>query len=201
VLPIYEACLPDPFSNRTETLHAIEPPPRSNKQEIPNPFSQKRGRKPGPKGPSKELINAIVETKRRNPTWGCPRITQQVGLGISLDKEFVRCVFFSLSDEKLIFEFWMWLKSRLCYMSPCLIPLSNGTIRREYSDRIMFWTCSDLENKLLGFLNYYNGHRTHASLEGRSPNQDPSSIQPFADFHSYQWQSHCNGLYQTPIAA
>jgi putative transposase len=36
-------------------------------------FSQKRGQKPGPKGPSQELINAIVDAKRRNPTWGDAR--------------------------------------------------------------------------------------------------------------------------------
>ena len=55
-------------------------------------FSHKRRQKPGPKGPSKELINAIVDTKRRNPTWGCPRIAQQIALafGISLDKDVVR---------------------------------------------------------------------------------------------------------------
>src|SRR5215468_3752732 len=34
-------------------------------------FSSRRRRKPGPKGPSKELIEAVVQTKRRNPTWGC----------------------------------------------------------------------------------------------------------------------------------
>jgi putative transposase len=39
-------------------------------------FSQKRAQKPGPHGPSKELIDAIVDTKRRNPTWGCPRIAE-----------------------------------------------------------------------------------------------------------------------------
>ncbi len=33
-------------------------------------------RRPGPKGPSKELIDAIVEFKRRNPRVGCPRIAQ-----------------------------------------------------------------------------------------------------------------------------
>ena len=32
--------------------------------------------KPGPKGPSPELIRAIVELKRRNPRFGCPRIAQ-----------------------------------------------------------------------------------------------------------------------------
>ncbi|NTU65898.1 MAG: helix-turn-helix domain-containing protein, partial [Chloroflexi bacterium] len=34
-------------------------------------------RKPGPKGPSAELIAAIVEMKRRNPRFGCVRIAQQ----------------------------------------------------------------------------------------------------------------------------
>src|SRR5215467_4675048 len=33
-------------------------------------FSSKRGRRAGPKGPEKELIGAVVEMKRRNPTPG-----------------------------------------------------------------------------------------------------------------------------------
>src|SRR6478736_276179 len=37
-------------------------------------FSSKRKGKPGPKGPSKKLIDAVVQMKQRNPTWGCPRI-------------------------------------------------------------------------------------------------------------------------------
>jgi len=55
-------------------------------------FSPKRGRKPGPKGPSRELIDAIVDTKQRNPSWGCPRIAQQLALafGVSIDKDIVR---------------------------------------------------------------------------------------------------------------
>jgi putative transposase len=75
-----------------------------------------------------------------------------------------------------------------------------GTVRREYLDQIMFWTRSDLENKLLDFQNYYNNHRTHSSLEGRTPNRETKDSQPFADLHSYRWQSRCRGLYQTPIA-
>lgn len=31
------------------------------------PFSSEKKRKPGPKGPSDDLVRAIVETKRRNP--------------------------------------------------------------------------------------------------------------------------------------
>jgi hypothetical protein len=41
-------------------------------------FSSGGHRRPGPKGPSKELIDAIVEFKRRNPRVGCPRIAQEI---------------------------------------------------------------------------------------------------------------------------
>jgi len=49
-------------------------------------------RKPGPKGPSKEVINAIVDMKKRNPRFGCPRIAQQINLSFGLDfnKDVVR---------------------------------------------------------------------------------------------------------------
>jgi transposase InsO family protein len=55
-------------------------------------FSPKRVRKAGPKGPTKDLIDAVVEMKRRNPTWGCKRIAEQVGLafGVEIDKDVVR---------------------------------------------------------------------------------------------------------------
>jgi putative transposase len=42
-------------------------------------------RRPGPKGPSKELIDAIVEFKRRNPRVGCPRIAQQLAHAFGID--------------------------------------------------------------------------------------------------------------------
>src|SRR6195256_6599697 len=44
-----------------------------------------------------------------------------------------------------------------------------GTIRRECLDRALFWTAADLELKLLDFQRYYNSHRAHAGLEGRTP--------------------------------
>jgi putative transposase len=51
-------------------------------------------RKPGPKGPSAELIAAIVEMKRRNPQFGCVRIAQQIShaFGLQIDKDVVRRV-------------------------------------------------------------------------------------------------------------
>jgi putative transposase len=55
-------------------------------------FSPKRSQRPGPRGPTRELIDAVVETKRRNPVWGCPRIAEQIALafGIQMDKDVVR---------------------------------------------------------------------------------------------------------------
>lgn len=57
-------------------------------------FSPGGGRKPDPKGPSREIIDAIVAMKRRNPRYDCPRIAQQINLafGLSLDKDTVRRV-------------------------------------------------------------------------------------------------------------
>ena len=50
--------------------------------------------KPGPKGPSPELIAAIVDMKRHNPCFGCRRIAQQIAhaFGIEIDKDVVRRV-------------------------------------------------------------------------------------------------------------
>ncbi len=55
-------------------------------------FSPKRRKKPGPKGTSEDLISAVVEMKQRNPTWGCPRIAQQIALtfGVEVNKDVVR---------------------------------------------------------------------------------------------------------------
>jgi transposase InsO family protein len=57
-------------------------------------FSGGRKRKPGPKGPSRALIDAIVEMKRRNPRYGCRRIAQQItkAFGVEIDKDVVRRV-------------------------------------------------------------------------------------------------------------
>ena len=57
-------------------------------------FSSRTRRRPGPKGPSAELIAAIVEMKRRNPRFGCPRIAREIthAFGVEIDKDVVRRV-------------------------------------------------------------------------------------------------------------
>ena len=54
-------------------------------------FTPRTRKKPGPKGPSQELSHAIVEMKRRNPRFGCPRIAQQIAyiFCIEIDKDVI----------------------------------------------------------------------------------------------------------------
>jgi putative transposase len=77
-----------------------------------------------------------------------------------------------------------------------------GTIRREYLDCVFFWNAQDLERKLGTFLQYYNHTRAHQSLEGSAPaDVSGEHLPPTAKLSNYSWISHCNGLFQTPIAA
>jgi hypothetical protein len=79
----------------------------------------------------------------------------------------------------------------------------HTTIRREYLDRLLFWNASDLERKLNAFKEYYNnGSRIHQSLNQQTPEEaagkDPP---PKANSKHFVWRSHCQGLFQTPMAA
>ena len=77
-----------------------------------------------------------------------------------------------------------------------------GTIRREYLDHIFFWNAHDLERKLEAFRKYYNQNRVHQSLAGDVPAVVSGNSQTqCADLNSYSWISHCNGLFQTQVAA
>src|ERR1700674_5879380 len=237
-------------------------------------FSSKLGRRPGPKGPKKELIDAVVEMKRRNPAWGCPRIAEQIALafGVEIDKDVVRriranhyrpepnaggpswltflghtkdslwscdlfrCESASLrthwvlvvmdqfsrriigfgvqrgivdgaalcrmfqrairgrglphylsSDHDPLYRFHQWqanlrILEVIEIKTVPYVPLSHpfierliGTIRREYLDRMVFWTAADLETKSIDFQHYYNGRRTHAGLDGRLPEPNGSA--------------------------
>ena len=70
-------------------------------------YSSRRKGKPGPKGPSWELIAVIVEMKRRNTRFDYPRIAQQINkaFGLDIDKDVVRRV---LSEQyQLDYQFAM----------------------------------------------------------------------------------------------
>ena len=55
-------------------------------------YSPKKRCRPGPKGPSRELVDAVVEMKRRNPRFGCRKIAEQISMafGSELNKDVVR---------------------------------------------------------------------------------------------------------------
>jgi putative transposase len=264
-------------------------------------YSSGRKGKPGPKGPSPELIQAIIQLKRRNPRFGCLRIAQQINkaFGIDIDKDIVRrvlakhyrpmpddggpswltllghtkdslwsidlfrcesillkshwvlvvmdqftrriigfgvhtgdvdgvalCRMFNTaistqgaprylsSDNDPLFRYHRWQANlRILEINKInsipYTPVSHpfverliGTIRREYIDRVFFWTAQDLERKLGEFLQYYNHTRVHQSLDGSAPAEISGGHQPLpAKLSDYSWISDCNGLFQTPVAA
>ncbi len=261
-------------------------------------YSPGGGRKPGPKGPSNEVINAIVEMKKRNPRYGCPRIAQQLNLtfGLDLDKDTVRrvlavyykpdpanrgpswlttlghakdslwsvdlfrcesillkshwvmvvmdqytrwiigfavhagnvdgpvlCRMFNdatseagwperiSSDNDPLFQYHRW-KANLRVIeieeikSLPHVPMSHpfverliGSIRRELLDQILFWTATDLENKLQNYQRYYNEYRCHSGRDGATPVN--SGSEKVVALNDYRWKKHCRGLFQLPEAA
>jgi putative transposase len=77
-----------------------------------------------------------------------------------------------------------------------------GTIRREYLNRQFFWNARDLSRKLEEFKTYYNAHRVHRALGGKTPALHAGGPSPMrASLDQYRWQQHWRGLFQTPIAA
>jgi putative transposase len=261
-------------------------------------YSPGGGRKPGPKGPSKEVISAIVEMKQRNPRFGCPRIAKQINLafGLDLDKDVVRrilashytpdpsnhgpswlttighakdslwsvdlfrcesillkshwvmvvmdqytrriigfgvhagnvdgpvlCRMFNdatsrhswptylSSDNDPLFQYHRW-KANMRILdieeikSVPHVPMSHpfverliGSVRRELLDQTLFWTATDLENKLRCYHDYYNEHRCHSSRDGKTPME--SSDNEVVDIGRYRWEKHCRGQFQLPAAA
>ncbi len=264
-------------------------------------YSSRPKKKPGPKGPSPELIRAICELKRRNPRFGCPKIAQHLAktFGADLDKDVVRrvlaahyrpdrkengpswltllghtkdslwsldlfrtesillrshwvlvvmdqftrriigfgvqavavdgpglCRMFNQAisshalptrlstDHDPLFQFQRWQANlRILNVERVQtvpqVPWSHpfierliSTLRREYLDRLFFWTAADLERKLESFKNYYNADRVHQSLSGDTPDEKAGGPKPqAAGLQNYRWQSHCHGLFELPIAA
>jgi putative transposase len=81
---VHPARSPNPFCNCPQTVNLVELPRGSRQTQIPHVVFKK--------GPCENLISAVVEMKQRNPTWGCPRIAQQVALtfGVEINKDVVR---------------------------------------------------------------------------------------------------------------
>jgi putative transposase len=54
-------------------------------------YSSRKRRTSGSKAPSRELIELVLEMKRRNPNFGCNKIAEQLAktFALSLDKDVV----------------------------------------------------------------------------------------------------------------
>lgn len=263
-------------------------------------FSNKSKRKPGPTGPSKELIQAVLSMKLRNPRFGCRRIAMQISnmLGLDINKDvvlrilskyykptsnddgpswltfignmkdslwsidFFRCESIQLkshwvmvlmdqytrriigfavhpgildgtticmlfnkiicgkdlprylsSDNDPILQFHRW-KANLRILdieeikslpyAPRSHPFVERLIRicrNEMLDRILFWNERDLQRKLDLFQHYFNEHRTHMGISGKTPLQiSENNKANIIDIKNYSGKSFCRGLFQLPIA-
>ena len=77
-----------------------------------------------------------------------------------------------------------------------------GTIRREFTDEILFWNADDLEKKLSEYQRYFNEVRVHQGIDGSRPNSKYENSEPiYARPEELSWRSYCRGLYRVPIAA
>jgi hypothetical protein len=76
-------------------------------------FSAKGRRKPGPKGPEKELIEAVVAMKRQNPRFGCLKIAQEIthAFGVEVNKDVVRRILEKHYDPSLNDDGPSWLST------------------------------------------------------------------------------------------
>ena len=91
-------------------------------------------------------------------------------------------------------------------VAPAHVPMSHpfverliGSVRRELIDQTLFWTATDLENKLRNYRRYYNEHRRHSSQDGATPAE--TGEKNIVDTNRYQWKKLCRGLFELPIAA
>ena len=83
-------------------------------------------------------------------------------------------------------------------MSHPFVERLIGSIRRELLDHTLFWTVTDLENKLQNYQCYYNECRTHSGRDGRTP--DETVEHKVVDINQFRWEKYCRGLFELPIA-
>ena len=155
---------------------------------------------------------AVVEMKRRNRTWGCPRIAQQVALafGIPINKHLVRRILATKyrPEPDAVGPSWLTVlgHAKDSLWSLDLFRSESAVLRthwvlvvmNQYTRRIVGF---GVQHGVVDVQRFYNGHRTHAGLKGGTPEPSRTADCARASVHSYRWQLHCRGLYQTPMAA
>jgi len=84
-------------------------------------------------------------------------------------------------------------------MSHPFVERLIGSIPRELLDHTLFWTTTDLENKLGEYQSYFNQNRTRSSRGGATP--VGSNGEKVVEINQYRWRKYCRGLFELPIAA
>lgn len=69
--------------------------------------------------------------------------------------------------------------------TPIRTPVANsfaerwiGTLRRELLDRTIIWNQRQLQRLVVDYIDHYNRHRPHRSLQQRAPSPPPGTAQP-----------------------
>ena len=170
-------------------------------------FSPTLRKKPGPRGPSQEVIAAVLQMKQRNPTWGCPRIAQQIALAfdIRIDKDVVRRILTALHQPEPDSVGPSWL-TFLGHMKDSLWSLDlfrceSATLRTHWVLVVM----DQFTRRIIGF-GVQNGmvdgvalcRMFKRAMRGQSlPKYLSSDHDPLYRFH--QWQAALRVLEVTEI--
>jgi hypothetical protein len=83
---------PQAGGHSRSTVYTGEISPSHGKEKNRWLSSSPNRKKPGPKGPSREVIELVLEMKRRNPDFGYTKIAEHISksFALSLDKDVVR---------------------------------------------------------------------------------------------------------------
>jgi transposase InsO family protein len=159
-------------------------------------FSSQSRTKPGPKGPSDALIRAIVELKRRNPRFGCPRIALIISrtFGVTVDKHMVRRILFTHTTPKFPGDGPSWLtflgQMKDSLWSVDLFRCESITLRTHWVLVVM----DQYTRRLIGFgvqPDVVDGrglcHMFNTIIAGREPPRHLSSDHdPLFTYHRWQ---------------
>ena len=84
-------------------------------------------------------------------------------------------------------------------MSHPFIERLIGSVRRELLDHTLFWTATDLENKLREYQCYYYEYRAHSGRGAETPVE--TTGKKVVDINRYRWDKYCRGVFELPAAA
>jgi transposase InsO family protein len=137
-------------------------------------------RKPGPEGPSAELI-----AQAKDGLWSV---------------DLFRCESILLHSHWVLVVIDVFTR-RIIGFGIARASIDGISVCRMFNHAVtgQFWNAVDLARKLAAFRDYYNDHRV---LAGLTPAPRAGALCPApALLGHYGWQRHCQGPFELPIAA